>query len=119
MTLDTGATGTFMSDQYYQQHRQDFNSESLRELELIGVGGSTVVPAYLQRSVPFKMGGACVVLNDLIVLTEPTGLPDEFSGNIGQSLVGLLRSYTLDFRTMTLGAEAQVTGKDTDSCSVR
>jgi len=46
-------------------------------------------------------------------------LPDEFSGNIGQSLVGLLRSYTLDFRTMTLGAEAQVTGKDTDGCSVR
>ena len=119
MTLDTGATGTFMSDQYYRQHRQDLNSESLRELELIGVGGSTVVPAYLQRGVPFKMGGACVVLNNLIVLTEPTGLPDEFSGNIGQSLVGLLRSYTLDFRTMTLGAEAQVTGKDTDSCWVR
>jgi hypothetical protein len=119
MTLDTGATGTFMSEQYYQQHRQDLNAGNLRELELVGIGGSTVLPAYLQRNVPFRMGGACVVLNNLIVLTEPTGLPDEFSGNIGQSLVGSFPSYTLDFRRMTLTAEAQVTDNDTDGCPAR
>src|SRR5260370_34281455 len=119
MTLDTGATGTFMSEQHYQLHGRDFSAEDLRELELVGVGGATVIPAYLQHNVRFRMGGACVVLNNLVVLTGPTGLPDEFSGNVGQSLVGLLRSYTLDFRKMTLSAEAQVTDKDTDGCSIR
>ena len=119
MTLDTGATGTFMSEQYYQQHRQDFNSENLREFELVGVGGSTVLPAYVQPNVRFKMGGACVVLKNLVVLTEPTGLPDELSGNVGQSIVGLFPSYTIDFQTMTLSAEDQVmTGQDIIDCSV-
>jgi hypothetical protein len=107
MTLDTGATGTFMSEQYYQQHRQNLNAEDLRELELVGVGGSTVIPAYLQRNVRFGMGVACVVLDNLIVLTEPTGLPDEFWGNVGQSTLRLFASYTLDFRTMTLSAEGR------------
>jgi len=119
MTLDTGATGTFMSEQYYQEHRQDFNAEELRELELVGVGGSTVIPAYLQHNVRFRIGGACVVLNNLIVLTVPTGVPAEFSGNVGQSLVGLFRSYTLDFRSMTLSAEDQAAiTQDVFGCSV-
>jgi predicted aspartyl protease len=120
MTLDTGATGTFMSEQYYQQHKQDLNAGDLRELELVGVGGSTVIPAYLQRNVRFGMGGACVLLDNLIVLTEPTGLPDEFWGNVGQSTVGLFGSYTLDFRTMTLSAEGQVMpSKDIYGCADR
>jgi hypothetical protein len=120
MTLDTGATGTFMSEQYYQRHKEDLNAEDLRELELVGAGGSTVLPAYLQHDVRFRMGGACVVLNNLVVLTEPTGLPDDFWGNVGQGTVRLFGSYTLDFRTMTLSAEGQVmTGKDIYGCAVR
>jgi hypothetical protein len=59
MTLDTGATGTFMSEQYYEQHSQDLSAVDLRELELVGVGGSTLIPAYLQHNVRFRMGGAC------------------------------------------------------------
>ena len=119
MTLDTGATGTFMSEQYYQEHKQDLNAEDLRELELVGVGGSTIIPVHLQHNVRFRIGGACVVLNNLIVLTEPTGWPDEFAGNAGQSVVGLFRSYTLDFRTMTFSAEDQATAnRDIFGCSV-
>src|SRR3984893_5089388 len=120
MTLDTGATGTFMAEQDYPRHKQELHAEDLRQLELVGAGRSTVLPAYLQHNVRFRMGGACVVLNNLVVLTEPTGLPDDFWGNVGQGTVRLFGSYTLDFRTMTLSAEGQVmTGKDIYGCAVR
>jgi predicted aspartyl protease len=110
-TLDTGATGTFLSEQYYQQHRQDFRTSDLRELELVGAGGSTTIQTFVLHNVPLRMGGACVALSDLDVLTEPTGLPDEFSGNVGQSVVGLFREYTLDFHTMTFTAKPSQTDR--------
>ena len=109
--MDTGATGTFLSEQYYQQHRQDFRTSDLRELELVGAGGSTTIQTFVLHNVPLRMGGACVALSDLDVLTEPTGLPDEFSGNVGQSVVGLFREYTLDFHTMTFTAKPSQTDR--------
>jgi Aspartyl protease len=109
LTLDTGATGTFLSGQYYEEHKHEFDAEEPRELELIGAGGSSIIHAYVLPDVTFKIGGGYVELHDIYVLTEPTGLPAEFSGNLGQSSVGLLSSYTLDFRNMTLSADARST----------
>jgi hypothetical protein len=117
LTLDTGATDTFLSEHYYQQHKQDFRASDLRELELIGAGGSKIMRTYVLHNVPLRMGGGCVALRDLAVLTEPTGLPDEFSGNVGQSVVGLFRSYTLDFHTMTFSVQDPATaGKENGGC---
>jgi hypothetical protein len=117
LTLDTGATNTFLSEHYYQQHKQDFRARDLRELELIGAGGSKIMRTYVLHNVPLRMGGGCVALRDLAVLTEPTGLPDEFSGNVGQSVVGLFRSYTLDFHTMTFSVQDPATaGKENGGC---
>ena len=102
LTLDTGATGTFLSKQYYEEHKHEFDAQEPRELELIGAGGSTIIHSHILPDVTFTIGGVGVELHDVPVLTEPTGVPSEFSGNLGQSAVGLLSSYTLDFRNMTL-----------------
>jgi Aspartyl protease len=107
LTLDTGASGTFLSSQYYEEHKHEFDAEEPRELELIGAGGSTTIHSYVLPDVTFNIGGGGVELHDVYVLTEPTGLPAEFSGNLGQSAVGLFSSYTLDFRTMTLSVDAR------------
>jgi hypothetical protein len=107
LTLDTGATGTFLSRQYYEDHKYEFGIEQPRELELIGAGGSTIIHVYVLHDVTLKIGGGSVELPDLCVLTEPTGVPAEFSGNLGQSGVGLLSSYTLDFSNMTLSTDAR------------
>jgi Aspartyl protease len=109
LTLDTGATGTFLSKQYYEEHKAEFDAEEPRELEMIGAGGSTVIHSYVLHDATFNIGGRGVELHDVYVLTEPTGLPAEFAGNLGQSAVGLLSSYTLDFRNMTLSVDARST----------
>jgi hypothetical protein len=116
LTLDTGATGTFLSSQYYQEHKHEFDAEEPRELELIGAGGSTIIRSYVLPDVTFNIGGRGVQLHDVYVLTEPTGVPTEFSGNLGQSSIGLLSSYTLDFRNMTLSVDAgSTTSRNTAS----
>jgi len=109
LTLDTGATGTFLSEQYYEEHKTEFDAGEPQELEMIGAGGSAIIHSYLLPDVTLNIGGRGVELHDVYVLTESTGLPAEFAGNLGQSAVGLLSSYTLDFRNMTLSVDARST----------
>ena len=100
-TLDTGASGTYLSREYYQEHRNTSDTMPLRDLELIGTGGSRIIHTYVLDDINIKLGGANAELHDLDVLTEPTGLPAEFAGNLGQSTLGVLSDYTIDFRNMT------------------
>jgi hypothetical protein len=52
------------------------------------------------------MGGACVQANEIPVITETRGVPDDkFYGNIGQRILGQFKSYTLDFQNMSFSAE--------------
>jgi hypothetical protein len=115
LTLDTGASGTYLSAEYYAQHRQEFSARDQSMLQLVGAGGSKVIPAYKLANVSLNIGGACVVMPQIEVLTESTGNSDEFAGNVGQTAVGKLRSYTLDFRNMTFAAENQPGG---NGCAV-
>jgi hypothetical protein len=100
-TLDTGASGTYLSREYYQEHRNTSDTMPLRDLELIGTGGSRIIHTYVLDDINIKLGGANAELHDLDVLTEPTGLPAAFAGNLGQSTLGVLSDYTIDFRNMT------------------
>src|ERR1700740_308444 len=70
-------------------------------------------PSYVLDEVTFKIGGLFVDLHDVYVLTEPTGLPADFSGNLGRSGCGQLSSHTPAFRNMTLSVDARqiVSGK--------
>ena len=98
-TIDTGAMGTILSAEFYNESKP-MNSGELVELELEGAGGTLVAPAYQVRDVLAKLGGSCAKLEHLQVLTKPTGVADEFYGNIGQSALSTFTSFTFDFSTM-------------------
>jgi predicted aspartyl protease len=102
-TIDTGAVGTILSADFYHESGP-LNSAELVELELVGAGGTLVAPAYRMRDVRAKLGGSCAKLETVQVLTQATGLADEFYGNIGQSALSSFASFTLDFNAMHFSA---------------
>jgi hypothetical protein len=106
LTLDTGASGTFLSSHYYQQHLAKFAAVEQTIVEVAGAGGSLNIPAVMLSDVKMNVGGACASFTRLPMFTQSTGLDDELSGNMGQSTIRHFASYTLDFRTMTFTAES-------------
>jgi predicted aspartyl protease len=98
--LDTGAVLTVLSAQFYRENRGVLDIGEWTTLELQGAGGAIVSPAYVLRSVVAKLGGGCAKVENLPLLTEPTGLPDEFYGNLGESALTSFSSFTLDFNVM-------------------
>jgi predicted aspartyl protease len=106
LTLDTGASDTFLSSHYYQQHLAQFATVEQTDVEVEGAGGSLNIPAIMLSDVKMNVGGACASFTRLPMFTQSTGLDDELSGNMGQSTIRHFSSYTLDFRTMTFTAES-------------
>jgi predicted aspartyl protease len=101
-TIDTGATGSFLSSRYYGDHPREFASQMVGEIDLTGAGGSRSLPAYYIPEISLSLGGACVRLKDLPVLIKPQGIPDDYYyGNLGQSAVSASKSYTFDFQNMS------------------
>jgi predicted aspartyl protease len=111
-TLDTAAMGTVLSRQFYEEDKASLNPADQVILELVGAGGSIVSPAYMLHGVVAKLGGECTTIEDVQVLTEPTGLPDEFYGNVGQNSLNTFTSFTLDFNAM----QFSTTGGNMNDC---
>jgi hypothetical protein len=104
--IDTGSQGSFFTSQYYFEHRNDFASQTIGEVELAGAGGVRTYSAYGTDNLNIKMGGACTQVNEIPVITETRGVPDDkFYGNIGQRILSQFKSYTFDFHNMTFSAE--------------
>ena len=104
--IDTGSQGSFFTSQYYFDHKNDFASLAIGELDLAGAGGVRTYAAYVTKKLNIKMGGACIQANQIPVITETRGVPDDkFYGNIGQRILGQFKSYTLDFQNMSFSAE--------------
>jgi Aspartyl protease len=104
--IDTGSQGSFFTSQYYFEHKNDFASQAIGELDLAGAGGVRTYAAYVTKKLNIKMGGACIQANQIPVITETRGVPDDkFYGNIGQRILGQFKSYTLDFQNMSFSAE--------------
>ncbi len=106
LTLDTGASGTFLSARYYQHHLSEFATAEQTDVEVAGAGGSLGIPAIMLSEVTMNLGGTCASFPSLPMFTESIGLDDELSGNVGQGTIRHFPSYTLDFRTMTFTAES-------------
>jgi predicted aspartyl protease len=105
-TFDTGATGTVLSAAFY---RGPFRAGEPFSLGLAGVGGTTDFRAYRVDSLLAKLGGACARIEDVAILTSPSGLSDEFYGNVGQSALASFSSFTLDFPAMEFSvSEGQI-----------
>jgi Aspartyl protease len=99
-SLDTGAVGTVLSAEFYKEAKASLDPAQQVSLELVGAGGSIVLPAYMLRGVVAKVGGECTTIEQIQILTEPISPPDEFYGNIGQNSLSSFTSFTLDFNTM-------------------
>jgi hypothetical protein len=105
-TIDTGSAGSFFTARYYLEHKKDFTSQTVGDLDLAGAGGTRTFPAYLTGELSIKMGGACVEVNEVPVITSARGVPDnKFYGNVGQRILGQFTSYTFDFQNMRFSAE--------------
>ncbi|MGA9967810.1 MAG: retropepsin-like aspartic protease [Terriglobales bacterium] len=105
-TIDTGAVGSFFTVQYYLEHKSDFASQIIGDFDLAGAGGVRRYPAYFAGKLNMKIGGACVVVNELPVITQTRGSSvDKFYGNVGQSILRQFKSYTFDFQNMSFSAD--------------
>jgi hypothetical protein len=117
-TLDTGTMGTVLSAEFYEQDRGIANVNELDRLELSGAGGTLALPAYQVPSSVAKFGGSCARVKDLVILTEATGLPNEFYGTIGESALSSFSSFTLDFQSMHFSVNGGNPGDCTDSVTL-
>jgi predicted aspartyl protease len=105
-TIDTGATGSFLSARYYGDHPREFATQMVGEMDLSGAGGSQTLPVYYARQITLSLGGACVRMKEIPVLMKARGVPDDYYyGNLGQSALKSSRSYTFDFQNMSFTLE--------------
>jgi len=118
--LDTGAMGTVLSAEFYEEDVGIANATELVNLELSGAGGTLSVPAYQVLGLVVKFGKSCARVRDLKILTGTTGAVgrlDEFYGEIGESALSSFSSFTLDFQKMrfsvTGGYPGDCVGTDT------
>jgi predicted aspartyl protease len=117
-TLDTGAMGTLLSAEFYEEDIGIANATELVSLELSGAGGTLAVPAYEVLNVAVKFGNSCARVKGLAILAETTetaGRVNEFYGEIGESGLSSFSSFTLDFQNMHFSATGGYPGDCTDT----
>jgi Aspartyl protease len=104
--LDTGSGSTYLTDHYLAENRSRFAGEPSSLARLAGAGGIHEIPAYEARKLPLFFGATPVLCTGQHVLTQPQGGEAEsYFGVVGQDVLRLFSSYTLDFRTMRLSVE--------------
>jgi hypothetical protein len=103
-SLDTGASGSNLSQLYYDRFRDRAASWKWKKGEnrSAGAGGVVRRTIYLQPELNLAVGDRTVTLERVPIFTEQIGTDiDELYGNLGQDLVAGFASFTLDFSKMT------------------
>jgi hypothetical protein len=99
--LDTGSGSTYLTDHYLAENRSLFPGEPESFARLAGAGGIHEIPAYKAHKLPLFFGSTPVLCSGQHVLTQPQGGEAEsYYGVVGQDILQLFSSYTMDFRTM-------------------
>ena len=99
--LDTGSGSTYLTDHYLAENRSLFSGEPESFARLAGAGGIHEIPAYKAHKLPLFFGATPVLCSGQHVLTQPQGGEAEsYYGVVGQDILQLFSSYTLDFRAM-------------------
>lgn len=103
-SLDSGAAMSQFSEKYYKAFRNVFADGEKASFSFSGAGGTKETHVYRQKTVELGGDGGSVRLEDVAVMTEPTGNHDIDShyGNVGQDLLKKVRNFTLDFQHMRL-----------------
>jgi Aspartyl protease len=100
--LDTGSGSTWLTDHYLAEHADVFHGQLPEVARLSGAGGLREIPAFAVRNAPLFAGDTVILLNGPHVLSQPAGgEAEQFFGVLGQDVLGLFSSYTVDFRNMT------------------
>jgi hypothetical protein len=101
--LDTGSRSTYLTDLYLAEHTNVFSGPHRRPLSLPVLVAFTKSPRLelvMSRSSSVALLSCSMAPH---ILTQSAGGESEnFFGLIGQDVVGLFTSYTIDFRNMTL-----------------
>jgi predicted aspartyl protease len=104
-TLDTGATGSNLSQRLYQAIKSQTGWQKNADEVMKGAGGSHSIRSRRIGRLLIAVGGQQVQLTDVAVFTEPThSALDDFFGNLGQDLLHSFKSYTIDFDNMKFSA---------------
>jgi hypothetical protein len=99
--LDTGSGNTYLTDHYLAENRSRFTGEPESIARLAGAGGIHEIPAYKAHKLPLFFGATPVLCSGQHVLTQPQGGEAEsYYGVVGQDILRLFSSYTVDFRNM-------------------
>lgn len=101
--IDTGSGSTYLTDRYLKENHSLFQGEPPQVARLAGAGGVHEIPAFEAHKLPLFFGETPVLCSGQHVLTEPQGGEAEsYYGVIGQDVLRLFSSYTLDFRAMRM-----------------
>lgn len=101
--LDTGSGSTYLTDHYLAEHTDVFHGPPPETAILTGAGRIREIPAYGSHNVPLFAGDTMILLNGPHILTQPAvGESENFFGILGQDVLGLFTSYTIDLRNMSL-----------------
>jgi len=101
--LDTGSSSTLLTDHYLAEHTNVFHGTPPEIARLAGGGGIHAIAAYGAKNVPLFAGDTLILLNGPHILARPSGSEVEnFFGLLGQNILGIFSSYTIDFRNMSL-----------------
>jgi Aspartyl protease len=101
--LDTGSSSTLLTDHYLAEHTDAFHGAPPEIARLAGGGGIHAIAAYGAKNLPLFAGDTLILLNGPHILARPSGSEVEnFFGLLGQNILGIFSSYTIDFRNMSL-----------------
>jgi hypothetical protein len=103
--LDTGASQTVFYEPFFRRYQERIESSGHRiTAEATGVGGTQEIPAYRLPRVALTIASAGVNLRRVEVYTRPIRPPEEnyLDCNVGLDAFAKFRSYTINFRDMSL-----------------
>ena len=104
VSIDTGATQSNLSAQYFATHREQIEREGVLDtLRSAGAGGIKIEQAYALRNVRIDIGGASHTWENMMCSTEPDIISS--AGNIGMDCLTTFSRVVINARTMRLSVE--------------
>ncbi len=99
-TFDSGANSTILYNNYYNKHKDSIDAKFTEtDISIGGAGGNITKKGFL---VPFivSIDNRVVQLDSVQLFKEKLKDDNNFSGNIGQDLIGKFEKMTINFESM-------------------
>ena len=102
--LDAAGQQTYLTSRYFEEHTGDFVGLKMEMFSLPAAPNTAAQPSYNAETVNLAFGPTVVSVHYIPVLTQPVGdaALDDVYGVLGLDALDQLRSYTFDFKAMTL-----------------